>query len=397
MPTYNLRRFSQPDHLKTITRAHLLQLLSPYTEFFAGRGVALPSTEDTDGLDYEGLVRVFMAPDVDTPTELAEALYMIHEMATPEGMDELLVEAEQRGMTFDGSQDPTPGDIAVQVWLRDRGLLERKHAEPFLTRPRSFEYFQTDMSPIPSFQMPTRETWVALEHDLDDWFEAKKRGRACKVFVYPKEGEVWFLVRHGEPYKREGSFEAGQSSQVFYRPEKHDVLVYDMAIGELRINAGSKGEKQLYREKFGLHLFGNDEFFPNDGKYTLEPLRTDGTASLVCLDVEGIDWVRLKEIRFYWGGAQHETEVRKADDIFAAYEARQRPLPDKARILGASFQVKFTDSRTPRTVTIRPSNIAQYTRDDDSAIVEDWLVKRGFSLVEKHEQHDEDAALLASS
>jgi hypothetical protein len=29
-------------------------------------------------------------------------------------------------------------------------------------------------------------------------------------------------------------------------------------------------------------------------------------------------------------------------------------------------------------VTIRPSNIAQYTRDSDGELVEEWLTRRGF-------------------
>jgi len=383
--------------LKAITRAHLLQLLSPYRDYFTGRGVVLPSPEDADSLDYEGLVRVFMAPDIDTPPPLAEALYMINEMATPEGMDELLVEAEQRGVTLDEGQDHTPGDVAVQVWLRDRDLLERKHAEQFLVRPRSFEYFQTKVSPVPRFHMPGGEALAALESHLDDWFEGKKRGRGCRVFPYQKEDGVWFLVRHGEPFKREGAIEAGQSSSVFYRPEKHDVLVYTPAIGELRMNARSKGEKQLYCETFGFHLFGDENFFPGAGKYTLEPLRTDGEASLVCTDVEGMDWVKLKEVRFLWGGAETEIEIRKANDIFAALATGQRTMPAKPRIIRASFQVKFSDSRTPRMVTIRPSNIAEYTRDDDSAVVEEWLSRRGFIQLERTEDHEEAAAALASS
>jgi len=79
---------------------------------------------------------------------------------------------------------------------------------------------------------------------------------------------------------------------------------------------------------------------------------------------------------------------RWANDIFAAYSGSGRAMPKKARIIRASFQVKFTDSKTARTVTIRPSNIAQYTRDDDSAVVEEWLVKRGFIVTNRQEDHE---------
>ncbi|MCC6311606.1 MAG: hypothetical protein IT345_11935 [Trueperaceae bacterium] len=383
MATFNLRRFSRPEALKAIKPEHLLELLSPYRDFLSARGVALPSNGAMSDLDYEGIVGVFMTPDTDTPRELANALYFIHEMATPEGMDDLIDESGTNGISLDGNPDPTAADVAVQVWLQDSDLLERKHAEQYLTRPRSFEYFQTEASPAPKLKTPSKKTLAALEKSLDDWFVTKKRGRGTRVFVFPKNDSVWFLVRHGQPYERKGVIEDGESSSLFFRGEAHDVLVYEQSLGELRMNACSKGEKETYRTKFGLHLFGDEDFFPGTGKYTLEPLRTAGAKSLACTDVDGIEWIKLKQIEFFWGGSEKEIEVRKANDVFAALEARERKLPAKARIIRASFLMKFKDAKTPRTVTVRPSNITQYTRDDDSGIAEEWLRKRGFILADE--------------
>ena len=387
MATYNLRRFAHAEGLKAIGREHLLALLKPHKSYFDSRGFTLPPPSASDGIDYEQLVNVLMSPDTTTPKGLIDALYFVHEMATPESMDILLHEADSNGITLDGNPDPTPADVAVQVYLQNKDLLERKHAEQYLTRPRSYEYFQTETSPVPKFRKPSQKTLSVLARDLDDWFEKKKRGRGSRVFVYPKKDVVWFLVRHGDPFKREGSLDGDQTSSVFYRPEKYDVLVYDPATGEIRMNACSKGEKEMLRQKFGRHLFNDDDFFPGTGKYTLEPLRSDGDASIVCTDVDGMEWVRLKEVQYFWGGAEKEIEIRKANDVFAALAARGRGMPSKARIIRASFQVKFTDSKTARTVTIRPSNIAQYTRDSDAAVVEDWLTKRGFILAD---QEDDD-------
>ena len=387
MATYNLRRFAHAEGLKAIGREHLLALLKPHKSYLDSRGFTLPPPSASDGIDYEQLVNVLMSPDTTTPKGLIDALYFVHEMATPESMDILLHEADSNGITLDGNPDPTPADVAVQVYLQDKDLLERKHAEQYLTRPRSYEYFQTETAPAPKFRKPSQKTLSALARDLDDWFEKKKRGRGSRVFVYPKKDVVWFLVRHGDPFKREGSLDGDQTSSVFYRPEKYDVLVYDPATGEIRMNACSKGEKEMLRQKFGRHLFNDDDFFPGTGKYTLEPLRSDGDASIVCTDVDGMEWVRLKEVQYFWGGAEKEIEIRKANDVFAALAARGRGMPSKARIIRASFQVKFTDSKTARTVTIRPSNIAQYTRDSDAAVVEDWLSKRGFILAD---QEDDD-------
>ena len=382
MATFKLRRFASADALKTIQESYLLDLLSPHETYFKRRGVDLAAAK-SKGMDYAALVNVLLNPDDEIPKGLVDSLYFVHEMSTAEAMDEMLddigkMPAGSR-VALDLKPEPTPADVAVQVWLKDRGFLERKHAERSLLQPRSFVYFQAAKPPARPFRSPTAKTLAALGKDLGDWFAEKKRGRQVRVFAYPKPDGVWFLVRHGEPYKREGAIDKGKSSSVYYRPEKHDVLVYDPTLGEFRVNAASKGEKTLYREKFGLHLFGDEDHFPDTGKYTLEPLRTDGEASLVCTDIDGMEWIRLKEIWYYWGGSEGELEIRKAKDIFASLRERKGALPRKVRIIKAGFLVKFDDCKTPRTVSIRPPNIAQYTRDDDSTVVEAWLANRGFT------------------
>ncbi len=75
-----------------------------------------------------------------------------------------------------------------------------------------------------------------------------------------KEDFVWFLVRHGESFTRESIIKDGEPSSLFYRPKKYDVLVYGPENGETRMNARSKGEKELYRTKFGFRLFGGTKF-----------------------------------------------------------------------------------------------------------------------------------------
>lgn len=156
-----------------------------------------------------------------------------------------------------------------------------------------------------------------------------------------------------------------------------NVIVYDREANELRLNACNRGERELYCREFGRHLFGDEGYFPGTAKYSLEPLRHDGEDSLVCADVDGMEWVRLKEIQFNWAGPHNHIEIRKATDLFGIYTAGTG-MPHHARIGRASFLIKFSNARAARTVTIRPPNVAQYTRDSDSEIVEDWLTRRGF-------------------
>ena len=390
MSTLNLKRFARAGTLKKIDFDNLMGLLRGHAAYFEGRGVALNGDEDE--FEYDDLVRVLMTPDDDFPGDLADVLHHINEMATEDGMDSLLEEAERRSITLDVGDEPTPADVALQMWLIDPDIVERKNAEQYLVRPRSFEGFLGKARTLPtSFKDPSEAVLLELEASMDDWFSRKKRGRHSKVFIFRKEGLVWFLVRHGEPMQRQGSIEDGESASVFYRPEKYDVLIYDPDLDELRMNAGTKGEKQLYRTEFGRHLFGGVGYFPDDGKgkYTLEPLRDVGEDATACGDIDGMDWVQLREVHFWWGGLHKEIEIIKAQDLYAALRDRGRELPAPPRIIRGKFMVKFANGKNPRTVTIRPPNITQYTRDEDSAVVDEWFKARGF-IAERDEDDDEE-------
>ncbi len=45
MATLNPRRFAQPDSLKAINPDRLLEFLTPYKEYLAGRGMPWPTTD----------------------------------------------------------------------------------------------------------------------------------------------------------------------------------------------------------------------------------------------------------------------------------------------------------------------------------------------------------------
>jgi hypothetical protein len=395
MATFRLRHFSNPQTLRAIEPARLLQFLEPYRTYFASREYELPPADSTETLDYQALVNIFMSPDEKSPSELVDALFLVDEMSTPEAAHGLLEAGEH--LSFDTRDEQSYADIAVQVWLLEREILERKHAQQFLFRPKSFEYYQSMLDIPPHFDVPTPDTRQRLENELDDWFESKKRGRNSRVLIYPNEHEVQILVRHGEPFKREESQVGTDVSSVCYRPIKYDTLVYDQLLGELRINAILVGEKKLYCERFGYYFFDNENHFPGKNKYTLQPLVEDGADSLATGDIDGIEWIRLVEVEFFWGGPYRARETKKAEDIFANLEDRQRHLPANGRIIKAVFRVKFDDSKTPRSVTVRPSNIAQYTRDHDAELIEKWLDLRKFIVHQRESEHGAVEQTLASS
>ncbi|MEL6312309.1 MAG: hypothetical protein AAFQ17_08120, partial [Pseudomonadota bacterium] len=179
---------------------------------------------------------------------------------------------------------------------------------------------------------------------------------------------------------------------TLYRPQKHDVLIYDAATGEMALNAGTKGELKLYLATFGEVLFGDAEHFDMSDRFALDPLREKGPSSLVNDTIDAIVAVRLVEIERFWGGAYKEKEVCKATDLFATWREAWPKRLTGGRIDRAVFKVRFEGDRKERTVAILPPGLARYERDSDSDLIEGWLTDQGFCRAAKDED-DDDAVL----
>lgn len=319
-------------------------------------------------------------------------------MATAEGMQDLLERCEQAGIELALGDEPAPADVAVQTWLQAPEIFERAHNECQLDRPRSFEsFFNPDRHKVPPIEVPAAEVLRAMEADLNEWFGRMQCGRTATILPFERPDGIWFLVRRGEPIKRQGAVRDGKSSSIVYRPEKHDVLIYTPALAELRISPVTKKERKQYLAVFGKHLFNDKRFFSERGKYTLEPLRRDGKDSLVCADIEGIDDIVLKEIRIAWGGRHKEFETRRAEDLFAAYAEKGKKLPSHAPLVLAKFRVTFSNSKKTRVLAIYPPNKINIKRHNDSPVLDEWMAKRGFILNQASEEDVEYDVALACS
>ncbi len=388
MTTFNPRCFSKPETLRRINPQHLLEFLHPFSDYLTSRNLALPDGANAGKIPYAPLCQIFMSPDSQMPQELVEALFFINEVSNADAFDRLQMAIEEEELDIEIPDEVSPEDLAVRVWLKNPVLLERVHAEQFLTHPRSFEYFRTSIDPVPEFQSPGPETINALERSLDDWFARRRRGRFTRVFVFERETAVWFLVRHGEPFKREAAIIDDESTSVNYRPEKFDVLVYDKRNGEIRMNARSKGERLLYKEQFGLHLFGKLSFFDETARFSLDPLQESGAAALVCRDVDGIDWVRVTELHFSLGGELNDRMIHKSKDYFLSLLVNERKMPAHFPITQCTFEIKFSNAAASRKVKIQSGNKASYKRDDDADVLEEWFRKRGFITVGQNETQE---------
>jgi hypothetical protein len=329
-------------------------------------------------IDYDLLTKVFADPEPDMPGPLAESVFMIDHMATPEGMDSILAAQEMFKFTLDVGNEAEPADVAVQAWLQKPAVFERLHNEHRLSRPRSFLYFQCVLDTLPKFEQPSGAQIRALEERLDGWYLSKKRGTGCRVFAFPRGDECWFLVRHGLPYKREGAMQHGEATSVFYRPQKHDVLVYNIPAGELRMHACGEEERNEFCAAFGVHLFHDEKFFGEGEKYSLDPIIRDQRKCLAAGDVDGVERVTLKEVEFFFGGTPSQRVSRKSEDIFALVDRGALKWPDERHLTRATFEVEFSGTKKTRRVTIAGANKALYGQDHDSVLIERWLKARKF-------------------
>ena len=378
MATWQLRRFTNPAVLATIRPRHLQRFLGPYRDYLAGRGVPWPDRPD-DPFDLATLIAVFATPTEATPDDLTTALYLVDESATPDVMDALLAAAQRLGLGLDAAEQ-SPADVALQFWFADRAQLERRHAEAHAFRARSFTSFRSARPAGPRPGAGPGEYLPRLERRLDDWFEAHNRGRGCRVFTLDRDGERWFVVRHGEPFRREESLRDAGPATVSYRPLAYDAVVLSGDETELRVHAGSDGARRLYRDAWGGELFGDEDAFAGTAKYTLAPLRDLGAAALAAADVPGIDWVKLREVQVLLPGEDWEVRVHRAQDLYRLWGLRGQGFPADGRLVEAAFDVRFAAAARPRRVVVRPPNVARFLRDEDAGPCEAWLAARGFAL-----------------
>lgn len=395
MPSYNLKRFSNPKALKSVGPQTLGHFLSPYREFLKRKGFILPTDCSTlSDFDYLSLTAILMTPDEGgMPEDLMDALFFTHEMATDRTMDDLLEVANRIEILI--QDESTPLDVAMRIWVRDPYALERAHACRHIMQARTFQHYQA-MSAV-AFVDPSEDKLSLMEAALDSWFIDHKRGGSSRVFVYPAADEVWFLIRHGDPFKRESTVKGYKSKGLLFRPETFDVACYIPSLGELRIHAKSKGMRDLYCRELGKLIAGDQQCFPGYEMYTLRPILEDGDRALYCKDVPGIDWIILSSLSVRRPAilAKSYRVDYSGPNVFLIFMTSDEKLKDHDRLEKAKFTVKFSDSDKPRSVTVCPPNRVTVCRDSDTALVESWLRKRGF-VIGVRAEYEETDGLLAS-
>ena len=252
-------------------------------------------------------------------------------MDNDNAMDAICAAAHRQGLDLATGPEATPLDVVVRAWTLAPHLVEALHSRLDLKRPRSFKCFATDADPLPPFHGATPEQLATLEERLDSYYQAARRGKGAKVFSSQQGDTFLYVVRHGAPFRREGAMKDGEPTSVFFRPQRHDVLKYDSAHGEMAVNCCADNERRVLLRLFGRCLFGRPDFFPGAARYTLAPLVRDGRASLACADIPGMEWVRLVAVDRDIFEAPKHRDSKKAAGHFRAGRKRPAPLARQPR------------------------------------------------------------------
>jgi hypothetical protein len=390
MTTLKLKCLNKPGVLKRIGRALLTRFFEQFASQLNSNGLSLPPPELSDADFFNSLARLLMRPE-DLPDALNEALVAVDDLSTLQGFESLEKSAGWPTRQSLLKPDSTREDIALQLWLVDRDFIINVHNRLRLTRLTVFEYAGGSAARAATGSPSTLDTPPStldksaigtLTFALDQWFAINHRGsETTRIEVYPLRGEFWFLIRHGDVFIRAPKVRQQTTEILHYRPERDDVVVYSPALDEIRVNARTQGERELYIQQFGLHLRGSLDYFSHRAPYTLEPLRTQGAGALDADGLQGISNITLRELEILLNNNQRETITRQAEDIFrcAPLDPRQASLiPEDVHLARAIFDIQFAGARKAHPVEIRPPNILKVSRRSDPHAVQDWLLKRGF-------------------
>ena len=382
MKTLKYQQFTDVQFLKSIKPARMNPILNPYADYLASRGFTFPESRRLSDSQFDQLAAILASPDHETPAAMLDALHVVNGIATRANVDLLFDRIDGLQAKFADEDDPHPGDVAIEAFALNRDAVEHWLSHRSTAQRRSFTSFQAASIELPKLPANLGRANRSLEQAIDDWFDARRCGRGALVQCHQDDLAAYFNVAHGTPMHRQRILADGRHDQLIFRPLQDDIAIFDKLIGELRINAETLSQRELYRRMIGLHVFGDEELFPAGDKYSLDPLVEYGEASLSVAAIDELTAAECHTLKILLPGDKPEELTSRRQDVLEVLQERLAMLDRNGfadiRLTEAKFKLTFIESRRSRTVTIKPPNVAIYSRDGDGEIVEKFLRQRGF-------------------
>ena len=361
MPSLKFRNYANLKAIRIVDKKYFQRLLSPHKVYCASRKLDVDALTNDDASN-EALFAFFSTPDSSMPPDLLDALHKVDDLADTTGHDLLMGRALTAGVNMTpGRSDVDPRELAIIAYLDHRRLFVASHDRVLYAKVKNFREFAGKSNR--RLRVPPQVKLGELEKKLAPWFDQMGRSRYCEVRAYEDGDEINFVVAHGKPFRRDNSVEPTlHPSLVSYRPQKHDVVVYDNKTYRLKVNAQTPAEQKLYREMFGDVLFGSSAYFGGDGIYTLRPLHMRGAAALDVSAVSGLDGVSLAEVWLETGDELDTILICRSRDVTRSID--EQGIMDLAdgRLIYAKMFVRLSEGGRARKLEIKVPNQLVYDR-----------------------------------
>jgi hypothetical protein len=380
MPQLHFRQFCRLDFIQSINiEDQFVPVLRKWDADLRRLGLNLDGLKNDDP-SARRVLDAFTAKER-LPGDLLELLYMLDDLADEQGDDRLraLVAAE-------GVEEDIPGldgdlsyaDTAILIYRHKPEILTACHDE---ATPRKvckyIEWRAANAIGLTLSQAKRRKQRV--EREMAAWFASKGRGRVCDVHVFQDNNELRFVITHGQNYRSQGSYTPDlKRSRSAFRPQRHDLAIWDPRRRVLLVHASTRAEQQQYRSVFGQVYWGSTTYFQRDDIYNLAVLQRH---NFTLSQAYGVTASRLVEVITTLDDAHNTRQVTTGSDLLAS--AREQRAPNLARgtIVSAGFLLSYESGGRPRRLDIRMPNIADYDRDRDGIPARAWLEANRF-LVE---------------
>jgi len=376
MASSGFKQFSQPGVLKEIGRDLLVKFIDRFSTEMTAKNLSVPTTDLSDTAYFRSVADFFRSPEL-LPETLTEAASAIEGMGSPEGHDRLKQAAARAGLHLQSDRDSTPQHVAVEVWLFAPALFVNEQAEqsrPVLTKFHCFGARPSATSRTP-FVMPNSHALHTLQRDLDAWFSANGRGEQMTSIEVWTGDAIGFAVRHAGVITSAQKINQHDTDVFHFRHVSDDLILHFPEPNELWISVGNHCELSMYREKFGLFLRGDADYFRNADILTLNPLREGRDA--LSAEPGRIAKIVLREFRTVGDTEGREVKTTRAENVFDQFPPGHNPIPDGVDIARAVFDVEFVGSSETRTVVIRPPNVIKLELIENAASVSRWLTRSG--------------------
>ncbi|MCG3125564.1 MAG: hypothetical protein CHACPFDD_00389 [Phycisphaerae bacterium] len=380
MAQHGFRNFGSLTFLQGIDKPKFLTpLLKRHVRYFKRHGVDVAALDNDDATDRK-LLEVFTQPKEDTPTDLREALHMLDNVSDEVGRDRIQAELDRTRRRVSGLNDATPGEFAIAVYLRSPEVIQNCYDQTISEQVKQYDEYQSLSNRRLTLALARRKRGE-LERALSKWFMGRGRGGLCEIYVYSEEAEIVFVITHGRNYRSVGAVEKDRRrSRVTYRPQKHDTVVFNTQTRILKLHAQFSNEKDSYRRCFGEVLFGNPVNFPDSDIYFLKPIQKRNFKLKI---TPGIESARMSEVWTVVHDEQHLLMRCSAYDVLTSARRRGHPNLQEGDVIRGAFMIKYSSGGRERKVELRPSNVAVYDRDRDTAATERFIQENGFLRVKR--------------